>query len=115
LGEPWILDVDTTVKLLYGRQEGAEIGCNPHKPGRPSHTYHAYMAANLRLVLEVDVKAGDEHTSNHTGPGLWALLQGDAGFGNEPIMREAERRCGPPRSSPQSRISCEPSRKMRSS
>ncbi|MGA9210818.1 MAG: transposase [Terriglobales bacterium] len=104
LGEPWILDVDTTVKLLYGHQEGAEVGYNPHKPGRPSHTYHTYMAANLRLVLEVDVKAGDEHTSNHTGPGLWALLdrigrdrwpallRGDAGFGNEPIMREAETR-----------------------
>lgn len=104
LGEPWILDVDTTVKLLYGHQEGAEVGYNPHKPGRPSHTYHTYMAANLRLVLEVDVKAGDEHTSNHTGPGLWALLdrlgrdrcptllRGDAGFGNEPIMREAESR-----------------------
>ena len=36
LGEPWILDVDTTVKPLYGRQEGAVIGYNPHKPGRPS-------------------------------------------------------------------------------
>ena len=40
LGEPWILDVDTTVKPLYGRQEGAVVGYNPHKPGRPSHTYH---------------------------------------------------------------------------
>ncbi len=26
LSEPWILDVDTTIKTLYGRQEGAEIG-----------------------------------------------------------------------------------------
>jgi hypothetical protein len=104
LTEPWILDTDTTVKLLYGHQEGAEVGYNPHKPGRPSHTYHTYMAANLRLVLDVEVKAGDEHTSNHTSPGLWALLdrlgrerwpallRGDAGFGNEPIMREAESR-----------------------
>ena len=23
-GEPWILDVDTTIKPLYGRQEGAD-------------------------------------------------------------------------------------------
>ncbi len=36
LGEPWILDVDTTVKPLYGHQEGAEVGYNPHKHGRPS-------------------------------------------------------------------------------
>jgi len=38
LGEPWILDVDTTVKPLYGRQEGAVVGYKPHKPGRPSPT-----------------------------------------------------------------------------
>ena len=35
LGEPWFLDVDTTVKPLSGRQEGAVVGDNPHKPGRP--------------------------------------------------------------------------------
>jgi hypothetical protein len=104
LGEPWILDVDTTIKPLFGHQEGAVISFNPHKPGRPSHAYHTYMVANLRLVLDVEVLAGDEHTSNHTAPGLWALLdrlgrdrwpamlRGDAGFGNEPIMCEAERR-----------------------
>jgi hypothetical protein len=40
LGEPWILDVDVTVKPIYGHQEGAVLGYNPHKPGRPSHTYH---------------------------------------------------------------------------
>ena len=38
LTEPWILDVDVTIKSLYGHQEGAEVGYNPHKPGRPSHT-----------------------------------------------------------------------------
>ena len=41
LREPWILDVDTTVKPLYGHQEGAVVGYNPKKPGRPSHTYHS--------------------------------------------------------------------------
>ncbi|WP_292927727.1 hypothetical protein [Nitrosomonas sp.] len=30
----WILDADTSVKLLYGHQAGAEIGYNPTKPGR---------------------------------------------------------------------------------
>lgn len=40
LRAPWILDVDTTVKVLYGSQEGAMVGYNPKKPGRPSHTYH---------------------------------------------------------------------------
>ena len=55
LSIPWILDSDVTVKPLYGHQEGAEKGYNPHKPGRPSHTYHTYFIANLRLILEVEV------------------------------------------------------------
>ncbi|CAN5390836.1 hypothetical protein BH10PSE19_BH10PSE19_15640 [soil metagenome] len=42
---PWVLDVDTTVKVLYGKQEGAVVGYNPKKPGRPSHTYHSYFIA----------------------------------------------------------------------
>jgi hypothetical protein len=104
LGEPWILDMDTSVKLLYGHQEGAVAGYNPHKPGRPSHSYHTYFIGNLRLVLDVDVHAGNESASNFSAPGLWglldrigrerwpALLRGDAGFGNDPIMREAEQR-----------------------
>jgi hypothetical protein len=46
---PWILDIDVTIKPLYGHQQGAEIGYNPQKPGRPSHVYHSYFVANLRL------------------------------------------------------------------
>ena len=42
LRTPWILDTDTTVKLLYGHQDGAEISYNPRKPGRPSHVLHTY-------------------------------------------------------------------------
>ena len=74
LREPWILDVDTTVKPLYGHQEGAVVGYNPKKPGRPSHTYHSYILANLRLVLEVEVQAGNQHAAKHSAPGLWTLL-----------------------------------------
>jgi len=104
LAEPWILDVDTTVKPLYGRQEGAVVGYNPKKPGRASHCYHTYSMAGTRLVFDVDVCAGDQHAAKHCAPGLWALLdrtprdcwptllRGDKGFGNEAIMREAEQR-----------------------
>jgi hypothetical protein len=72
--EPWALDVDTTVKPLYGHQEGAVVGYNPKKPGRPSHCYHTCSMAGTRLVLDVDVTAGDAHASKHSAPGLWALL-----------------------------------------
>mgnify|MGYP003377690039 FL=1 len=58
LGSGWILDCDTTVKVLYGHQAGAEIGYNPTKPGRPSHTIHTYWIANVRLVLDAEVQEG---------------------------------------------------------
>ena len=29
LSEPWVLDIDSTIKPLYGRQEGAMVGYNP--------------------------------------------------------------------------------------
>ena len=104
LAEPWILDMDSTVKPLYGHQEGAVLGYNPKKPGRPSHVYHTYTIAGLRLVLDVEVAPGNEHASKHAAPGLWALLdriprdcwpaflRGDSGFGTEAIMSGAEQR-----------------------
>src|SRR6516225_3202143 len=76
LSEPWILDIDTTVKPLYGHQEGAVVSYNPHKPGRPSHSYHCYMIGNLRLVLAVEVAPGNQHTSKHSSPRLWEYLDG---------------------------------------
>ncbi len=51
LREPWTLDVDTTIKPLYGQREGAVVSDNPKKPGRPSHACHSSMMAGTRLVL----------------------------------------------------------------
>ncbi len=99
---PWILDADVTVKPLYGHQEGAEIGYNPHKPGRPSHTYHSYMLSPLRLILEVEVQSGKQSASKYSAPGLWqwlhgfsrehwpALIRGDKDWGTEGNMQRAE-------------------------
>ncbi len=104
LKAPWILDVDTTVKVLYGKQEGAVVGFNPKKPGRPSHTYHTYLVAGLRLVLDAEVLAGNESHANHTLPGLLRLLdrlppeqrpylvRGDCGFGTDGVMSALEDR-----------------------
>jgi hypothetical protein len=102
--EPWILDVDTTVKVLYGKQEGAVVGYNPHKPGRPSHSYHTLMISNLRMILDVEVLPGNETASSYTAPGLFGfldsidkslwpkLLRGDIGFGTDGVMTESEER-----------------------
>jgi len=103
-GPSWILDTDTTVKCLYGKQEGAVVGYNPKKPGRPSHSYHSYFMANTRLVLKVEVKPGNETSSNHSTTGLWQLLEsipkehrpafirGDVAFGVEGVLSGAEAR-----------------------
>ena len=102
LNTPWILDVDVTIKPLYGHQESAKLGYNPHKPGRPSHTYHTYMIANLRLVLDINVQAGDQSQSAHSLPGLISLLnqlpinqrpafvRGDCDWGSDRVMSELE-------------------------
>ena len=102
LNAPWILDVDVTIKPLYGKQEGAVLGYNPKKPGRPSHAYHTYQMAGLRLMLGVEVAAGNRSHSNTTLPGLIELIErlpvekrphlvrGDAGAGGEPTMAALE-------------------------
>jgi hypothetical protein len=104
LSQPWILDVDVTIKTIYGRQQGAELGHNPHKPGRPSHAYHSYFMANTRLCLGVEVHGGKEHAGGHALPGLWklldglprthwpALVRGDCGYGNERLLSATEER-----------------------
>ncbi len=104
LDAAWILDIDTTVKPLYGKQEGAVVSYNPKKPGRPSHSYHTYLMAGLRLILGVEVKAGNEHTGSHSLPGLLQVLddlpperrprivRGDCGFGSDTLMRPLEER-----------------------
>ena len=96
--------IDTTIKTIYGRQEGAEVGYNPHKPGRPSHTYHTYWIGRLRLCLDVEVRPGKEHAGKYGMPALWELIdslgreawpqfiRGDCNYGNEENMKQAEAR-----------------------
>jgi hypothetical protein len=102
LSEPWILDCDTTVKPLYGHQEGAVLGYNPHKPGRPSHAYHSFQISSARLILDVMIKPGNESASKHSEPHIWDLLEdmprnywpafvrGDKDWGNEHNMARCE-------------------------
>jgi hypothetical protein len=103
LDRPWVLDIDATIKPLYGRQEGAQLGYNPHKPGRPSHVLHTFWVGNLRLVLDAVLASGKQHTSGHAKGALGrlldelgerrpALLRGDCGYGNEDIIEVCEQR-----------------------
>ncbi len=102
--EPWVLDIDTSVKPVYGRQEGAEVGYNPHKPGRPSLVLHSYLMGELRLVLDTEVEAGKQVHSMYSLPGLErllddmqpqerpALVRGDRHYGTERVMASMEAR-----------------------
>jgi len=104
LQEPWVLDVDTTVKPLYGHQQDAQVGYNPTKPGRPSHAYHSYFVANIRMVLDMEVQAGNQTAPLYAQPELWAFvdglaerdrptfLRGDSHWGAEKAMVGAEER-----------------------
>ena len=95
------------IKPIFGKQSGAEVSDNPHKPGRPSHALHTYWVGNLRLVLDVVVCPGKEHSAAKARPGLIgvlekltpqqrpALVRGDCGFGNEPFIAELEERAQP--------------------
>lgn len=100
---PWILDIDVTVKPVYGRaQEGAVVSYNPMRPGRPTRVHHTFLMAGTRLVLDADVRPGDEHASRHGLARLDSLLEklppeerprivrGDCAYGTQDWMRRMD-------------------------
>lgn len=66
-----IFDLDSTVLVLYGKQEFAKIGYNPIKRGRPS--YHPLLCFNgiTKDFWHGELRAGDVHTST----GILELLK----------------------------------------
>jgi hypothetical protein len=102
LDVPWVLDIDVTVKPLYGKQEGALLGYNPAKPGRPSHAYHSFWVGHLRLCLGVQVRPGNETSGSfglepltqwfdRTPRARWPeFVRGDIGYGTQTWMLELE-------------------------
>jgi hypothetical protein len=61
-GENWVRNSDTTVKPAL-RPSGLQ------PVGWPSHVYHSYMLANLRLVLDVEVvRAAASVAQSSIGP-----------------------------------------------
>jgi hypothetical protein len=61
-----IFDLDSTVLILYGKQEMARIGYNPKKWGRPS--YHPLLCFNgiTKDFWHGELRSGDTHTATGT-------------------------------------------------
>jgi hypothetical protein len=87
----FVVDVDSTVKTVYGKQQGAKKGYNPHKRGVVS--YHPLLAfcAETKEILQGWLRRGDAYTSNgvvdftkqllaHLPNKTRILFRGDSGF-----------------------------------
>ena len=101
-----VLEFDSTVETLYGRQEGARVGPNPHKPGRPS--YHPLLAREriTDLIVHHVLRPGDTGTatgitsflhqtldiSQEAGTASEILARLDSGFETDEVLRILERR-----------------------
>lgn len=61
-----IFDVDATVRGLYGKHEGAKIGDNPSKRGRPSYHPLRCFEGRTKDFWHGEWRPGDAHTASGT-------------------------------------------------
>ena len=61
-----IFDVDSTVLVLYGKQENAKIGYNPIKRGRPSYHPLLCFEGQSKDFWHGELRPGDAHTASGT-------------------------------------------------
>lgn len=90
LSEMWI-DVDSTVRGVYGDQEGSEVGYNPKKKGQKSYQYLMAFVGETKEVLHSWFRCGSAYTSNgvvefmkecmaYMKKRVRVLFRGDSGF-----------------------------------
>lgn len=58
------LDCDSTVKTVYGNQEGAAKGYNSSKPGAKSYHPLICFLSELKIVIKTRFRTGSAYTSN---------------------------------------------------
>lgn len=88
-----VIDVDSTEKTAYGKQQGVKKGYNPFRKGKAS--YHPILAfcAETKEILQGWLRSGDAYTSNgiveftkqllaHLPKSQTILFRGDSGFFN---------------------------------
>ena len=57
-----ILDLDSTVVTVFGRQEGAEVGYNPRYRGKRSYDPLLCVEANSTFLWDTELRAGNAGT-----------------------------------------------------
>jgi hypothetical protein len=67
---------DDTVLTVYGRQEGAEIGYNPKKKGRPSYLARLCVIGELDVVTHAELAGGKERPLTRQGEFFDAAFAG---------------------------------------
>jgi hypothetical protein len=101
-----ILDMDSTVLVLYGKQELATIGYNPTKRGRPS--YHPLLCFDgiTKDCIHAELRSGNTYTSSGTTSLLEAsfakipptvkrvFVRADKGFFDHEIIEKIEEHPG---------------------
>ena len=99
-----ILDLDSTVVTVFGRQEGAEVGYNPRYRGKRSYDPLLCVEANSTFLWDVELRVGNAGTWVGS-EGLLAScflnlpsdvrevrVRADAGFGFDPVLATLEQR-----------------------
>src|SRR6266480_3571476 len=99
-----VFDLDSTVLTVFGHQEGAEVGYNPHYRGKRSYDPLLCFEANSAFLWDVELRRGDAGTwagseellacCFHSTPADIRELRAraDAGFGYGPVLDMLEAR-----------------------
>ncbi len=100
-----ILDLDSTVVTLFGRQERAAVGYNPRYRGKRSYDPLLCLEANSSFLWDTELRPGN------AGPWVGSVellascflslpsdirelrVRADAGFGFHPVLEMLEHRC----------------------
>lgn len=96
------LDIDSTVITRFGKQEGAEKGYNPKRPGRKSHHPIIAFVAETKMIANAWMRTGDSASSTEFKEFLEntftmiprdkiALVRGDSGFSGNNILNDLEK------------------------
>ena len=99
-----ILDLDSTVVTVFGRQEGAEVGYNPRYRGKRSYDPLLCLEANSSFLWDAELRPGNAGTWADSDALLASCfvsipadirevrVRADAGFGFDPVLAMLEQR-----------------------